>query len=165
MLAKFLIYLATVVGAIAFAALFIVIFGNSLEVQCARSTDGSSTCKISRALLGKYPLTSSTVTGIVDVKRDESCDAEDGCSYRALLVTSSGQSVPLNDVYTDDAPVEKQMDAISAFLHGRTDSFDYVEDMPMWVVELSVGLGLMTILIVSVNFIAQLLKYNSRLPK
>ena len=129
MLAKFLIYLATVVGAIAFAALFIVIFGNSLEVQCARSTDGSSTCEISRALLGKYPLTSQTVTGIVDVKRDESCDAEDGCSYRTLLVTSSGQSVPLNDVYTDAAPVEKQMDSISAFLDGQTDSFDYAREI------------------------------------
>ena len=99
------------------------------------------------------------------MKRDESCDAEDGCSYRTLLVTSSGQSVPLNDVYTDAAPVEKQMDSISAFLDGQTDRFDYVEDMPLWVVELSGGLGLMIILIVSVNFIAQVLKYNSRLPK
>ena len=165
MFTRFLIYLAIVVGALAFSALFVVIFGNSLEVHCARSTDGSSTCKFSKALLGKYPLTSRTVTGIVDVKSDESCDADSGCSYRALLVTSSGQSVPLNDVYTDEGPVEKQMDGLSAFLNGQTDSFDYVEDVPWWVVELSVGLGLMTILIASFNFVSRSLNPRSRLPK
>ncbi len=165
MFTKIIIYLVIVVGALAFSALFVVLFGNSLEVHCARLSDGTLTCTISKALLGKYPLTSHSITGIVDVKSDESCDAESGCSYRALLVTSNGQSVPLNDVYTDEGPVEKQMDAVSSVLNGQTDTFDYAEDVPWWVVELSVGLGLMTILIVSVNFVAQLVKPKPRLPE
>jgi len=158
MFTKILIYLAILVGVIAFFGLFIVLFANSLEVQCARTPDGNPTCKISKALLGKVPLTSHTVTDIVSVKEDESCDAESGCSYRALLITSSGQSVPVNDVYTDAGPVQEQMDAINAFLSGQTNSFDYAEDVPWWVVALIGGLGLMTVLILAVSFVSQLLK-------
>ena len=156
MLVRFLIYLATILGAIVFSGLFIVLFGNSLQVQCARPAGGNPTCKISKALLGKYPLTSRTIIDIVDVKEDESCDPD--CSYRALLISSSGESVPVNDVYTDQGPVVNQIDAMKAFLGGQTDSFEYAEDTPWWVVELSAGLGLMIIVILTVSFIARLVK-------
>jgi hypothetical protein len=156
MFVKILIYLATIVGAIVFSGLFIVLFGNSLQVHCARPAGENATCKISKALLGRYPLTSRTVTDIVKVKEDDSCDPD--CSYRALLISSSGESVPVNDVYTDQGPVVEQIDAINAFLGGQTDTFEYAEDTPWWVVELSAGLGLMIIVILTVNFITRLVK-------
>lgn len=153
---KILTYAAIALGIIAFSGLFVLIFGNSLTVHCVRPAGQNPVCKISKALLGRYPTSSRTVSDVVDVQQDRSCD--DDCSYRMLLVTGNGESVPLNEVFTDLGPVQKQMAEFSAFLDGTAPSFDYEEGVLWWVVALTGGGGLIGLLVLAANFVSDLLK-------
>jgi hypothetical protein len=150
---RILIYLALVAGVIAFSGLFVLVFGNSLEVSCARETGQAPNCRITRLLLGRVPVSNHDVLGVTDIQLDEDCD--DGCSYRAVLVTASGEGVPLNPVYTDRGPVMRQIDAFETYLSGTGSSLQYEEPVPWWVVALIGGLGLMGIAILAVNFLRE----------
>ena len=150
---RILIYLALVAGVIAFSGLFVFVFGNSIEVSCAREAGQAPNCRITRALLGRVPIYKHDVLGVTEIQLDEDCD--DGCSYRAVLVTASGEGVPLNPVYTDRGPVLRQMDAFEPFLNGSDSSLHYEEPVPWWVVALTGGLGLMGIAILAVNFLRE----------
>ncbi len=97
------------------------------------------------------PLSNRDLLGVTDVQLDKTCD--DGCSYRAVLVTSSGESVPLNEVYTDREIVVRQMDALQPFLDGTATSFEYVEPVPWWVVGLIGGMDLIGLAVVVANFL------------
>ena len=148
---RILVYLAVVAGIVAFAGLFVVIFGNSIEVQCVRETGREPGCRITRKLLGQFPISNRDVLGVTDVQLDETCD--DGCSYRAVLVTSSGESVPVNDVYTDRGIVIPQIDALESFVDGTAPSFQYTEPTPWWVVIMLAGMALVGLVIVVANFL------------
>ena len=148
---KVLTYLAMAAGVFVFAGLFVLIFGNSIEVTCGRETAQAPNCRITRLLLGRVPVSNHDVLGVTDIQVDEDCD--DGCSYRAVLVTASGEGVPLNFVYTDRGPVMRQIDAFEPFLNGSATSFHYEEPVPWWVVALTGGLGLMGIVMLAMNFL------------
>jgi len=150
---RLLIYVAVMAGIAAFSGLFILIFGNSIEISCARDAGQAPACRITRMLLDRVPLYSRDLQGVTDVELDESCD--DSCAYRALLITSAGEAVPLNDVYTDSGPVLRQIDALSGFLHGTDTSFEYMVPVSWWVVVLVVGLGLMGMAIVAGSFLKE----------
>jgi hypothetical protein len=148
---RVLIYLAVMAGIAAFSGLFIVVFGNSVEISCARDAVQAPDCRITKMLLGRVPVSNRDVLGVTDVQLDETCD--DGCTYRVLLIASGGESVPLNDVYTDRGPVLSQMDAIDGFLNGTAKSFEYLEPVQCWVVGLVVGMDLMGMAIVAGIFL------------
>ncbi|MFH1184074.1 MAG: hypothetical protein V1755_03430 [Chloroflexota bacterium] len=150
---RLLIYLALMAGIAAFSGLFIFIFGNSLEISCARDAGKAPSCRITRMLLGRVPFSSRDVLGVTDVELDESCD--DGCAYRARLITAACEAVPLNNVYTDRGPVLRQIDALSGFLNGADKSLEYVEPVQWWVVALVVGLDLMGMAIVAGSFLRE----------
>ena len=156
MFQKILIYLAMMLGVLAFSGLFIVLFGNSHEVYCVRPTGQNPVCRISTALLGRIPMSTRAIADVVDVQQEKSCDSD--CAYRAVLVTASGQRVPVNEVYTDRGPVSDQMTEIRAFLDGAAPTYVNEEDVPWWVVALSGGLGLIGAAVLAFNFFAGLSK-------
>ena len=127
------------------------LIANSLSVTCVRPPGRNPVCKISKALLGTIPRSMRIVDDVTAIQKDRSCD--DGCSYRALLITSSGASVPLNDVYTDEAPVTQQVASFSSFLDGTTPTYEDVEPVPWWVVALIGGLGGMELIWLAVSFV------------
>lgn len=146
-----LVYLGVAAGIAAFSALFVLIFGNSIEVHCLREAGREPNCRITRRLLGQVPLSNRDVLGVTAVQMDETCD--DGCSYRAILVTSAGEGVPVNDVYTDRDIVLRQMDALEGFLGDTQPSFQYEEPVPWWVVGMILVMGLVGLAVVAGNFL------------
>src|SRR5512143_1352436 len=131
MLNKVVLYLVMMAVDLGMAAVMVFVFGNSLHVSCVRQAGQDAICKISRSLLGMYTVSTRAVPRVVDVSQDRSCD--DGCSYRTMLVTASGESVALNEVYTDQGPVLNQMNAFRSFLQGSEPTFTYEEPSPVWV--------------------------------
>lgn len=156
MMRRILTYLAMLAGVAAFSGLFVVIFGNSTRVSCARDTGQAPNCRITKALLGKVPVSSRDILGVSDIQLDRTCD--DSCAYRAVLVTAGGEGIPLNEVYTDKDPVLRQMDAFSTFLNGSSTSFEYEEPVPWWVVALTGGMGLIGMAVLAANFIRDSLR-------
>jgi hypothetical protein len=92
-------YLAILTGITCFAGLFVLIFGNSTKIVCARETGRSPNCKLT-----------------------------------TILVTESGGSVPIDIVYTNAGPVERQIDAVSAFLQSDETAFSYSVPVQWWAV-------------------------------
>jgi hypothetical protein len=150
---KILIYLSVLLGIVAFAGLFIILFGNSTEIYCVRAADGYPACRITKVLLGKVPVSTRTITDVTDVQLDESCD--DGCSYRAVLVSANGRSTPVNDVYTDRGPVLEQIDGMRDFLEGTASSYQRVEPVPWWVVALTGGMAIVGMVLLALNFVRE----------
>lgn len=153
---KILIYLAMMVGVLAFSGLFIVIFGNSHEVYCVRPAGQNPVCKISTALLGRIPTSSRAVSDVVDGQEEKSCDSD--CAYRAVLVTSSGQRQPVNNVFTEGGPVLDQITQIRGFLDGGAPTYVYEEGVSWWVVALSGGVALIGVPVLTINLIGSFLK-------
>ena len=148
---RVLLYLAVAAGIVLFAALFIFIFANSLQISCRQAGDGEATCSITKAFLGRWPISHHDVMGITGVEMDESCD--DGCSYRAVLVTSQGNRVPFNEVYTDAYVVRPQLEAVQAFLNGSPPTLEYTEPVPWWVVIMISSMAVIGLGVVVVNFL------------
>jgi hypothetical protein len=152
MVRSVLTYLAAIAGMVAFSALFILLFANSIEVQCVREAGAEPACRITRQLLGRFPQSDRDVLGVIDVQMEENCD-EDGCHYRAELITSTGQSVPLNDVYTDRGIALRQVDAFEGFLGGIDESFEYVEPVAWWVVIMILAMDMMGVVFMAAHFL------------
>lgn len=148
---RILIYLAIVAGITAFSALFIVIFANSIQVSCRRSANSEATCAITTSLLGRWPTSSRVVAGVTGVQLDENCD--DDCSYRAILMTSRGDWEPVNDVFTDESIVRRQVEAVRGFLQGSQPNLEYTEPVAWWVVALILGMDLIGLGVVVANFL------------
>lgn len=155
MLRRVLIYLAVLAGITLFSAVFILIFASSLQVSCVRPDGQSATCRITTILLGRYPMSSRVVAGVTDARMEENCD--DGCSYRALLINADGDSVPVNDVFTDEAIPRRQIDALRGFLRSGQPNLEYTEPVQWWVVALVGGLDLVGTLIVVGYFLRETL--------
>jgi hypothetical protein len=139
--------LAVIACTVAFTGCFILIFANSTEIQCVREAGTDPACRITRKFLGSVAISHRDIPGVTDVRMDESCD-EDGCSYRAELVTSTGLIVPVNVVYTDRRTVTRQMEEFETFLDGTDKSFEYVQPVPWWVVIMLLGLDLFAVVFV-----------------
>lgn len=146
---RLLIHMAVAAGILMFSAIFVLVFANSKQVSCRHSGGGDATCSITTALLGRWPTSSRVVAGVTGVEMDKTCD--DGCAYRAVLVTSQGERVPLNDVYTDAEIVRPQVSAVQEFLAGSAPSLEYGAPVPWWVVALMLGLDVVGLGMVVAN--------------
>lgn len=151
MVRRIFIYLAILSGSLLFWGLFVYLFANSLSVTCVHPPGRNPVCNISKALLGAIPRSTRIVDDITAIEKDRSCD--DGCSYRAVLITSSGASVPLNEVYTDEAPVTQQITSFRSFLDGTTLTYEHVQPVPWWLVGLIGALGGMELIWLVVTFV------------
>jgi hypothetical protein len=157
MLRRILTYLGLMLGVLAFAGLFAVIFGNSIELTCLRAGTERPTCRITRALLGRVPLSSRTMVGVTGVELERDCD--DSCSYRAILVASNGDRVAVNFVGTDDFDgVQRQVDGISGFLASSDASYHLEVPVAWWVLWLVGGLSAIGAAVLVGNFLAQSLQ-------
>lgn len=156
MIGRILKYLLMIAGTVVFFGLFVVIFGNSIELTCARVAGQNPTCKISRMFLGRYQISSRIVENVTDVEVEEDCD--DGCSYRPVLYTAGGQGVPLNDVYTDHGPVRRQVDDIDGFLASDASSYQMTIPVPWWVMVLLGGMGGVTVAVLAISFIREAMR-------
>lgn len=154
MLSRILKYLLLVAGTVAFFGLFVVIFGNSTELTCARLAEENPTCRINRLFLGRYQTASRIVENVTDAAIEEDCD--DGCSYRPVLYTAGGQGIPLNDVYTDWGPVKKQVDEIDGFLASGRTSYQLKIPVPWWVMILVGGMGAVAAAVLAVSFMREM---------
>jgi hypothetical protein len=141
-------------ASLGFLALFGVIFANSLTISCIRPPGRNPECRMSKALLGTIPMSTRAVTDIVDVQEDETCD--DGCTYRAVLITSNRESYPVNDVYTDEGPVQEQIASIQAFLHGTNPTYERAEPVSWWIVLVLGGIGVMVVGMLGANLVRDL---------
>jgi len=156
MIRRILKYLLMIAGTVAFFGLFVVIFGNSTELTCARVAGENATCRINRLFLGRYQVSSRTVGNVTDAEIEEDCD--DGCSYRPVLYTADGQGIPLNDVYTDWGPVKKQVDDIDSFLSSGAASYEMKIPVPWWVMVLVGGMGGVAAAVLAISFIRETMR-------
>jgi hypothetical protein len=139
-------FLAMFFGSLCFGLFFILIFMNATEVNCIRQADQTYTCHFKTLFFGKYQIHDREVAGIVDIKMERDiCD--DGCSYRAEFVTSSGEQEPLSSVWTDQGPVLKQVNTIGSQIHSSAEQINYRSDPPWWVLYLVGGLTVMALLL------------------
>jgi hypothetical protein len=139
---RILSFLAVFFGSLCFGLLFIVIFINATELDCTRQLDNSYSCRITKLFFGKYQISQRDVDNITDITmEDDGCS--DGCSYRAEFITSNGNQQPLNSVYTDRAPVARQVNTIKSQMASRSEKIVYRADPPWWVLFLVGGLTLM----------------------
>jgi hypothetical protein len=145
-LKRWLLFLSILFGSLCFALVFVLIFVNSTEVDCTLQSDESYTCQIRTLLFGKVQTFKRNVDHVVDIKvADDGCF--DGCGYRAEFVTSDGSQVPLSEVYTDEGPVSRQVDALGSQFDRRLERITYTVEPPWWVLFLVGGLTLMSMLL------------------
>jgi hypothetical protein len=156
MIGRILKYLLMIAGTVVFFGLFVVIFGNSTDLTCARVAGENPTCKINRLFLGRYQLSSRIVENVTDVEIDEDCD--DGCSYRPVLYTAGGQGVPVNDVYTDRGPVSRQVADIDSFLASDAASYEMTIPVPWWVMVMIGGMGIVVAAVLAISFIRETMR-------
>ena len=152
MIKRVLIFSASVLGTLCLGLVFVVIFVNATEVNCALQPDESYTCQIRTLLLGRVPTFNRRVERVVGitVERD-SCD--DGCAYRAEFVTADGRQVPLSEVYTDQGPVQEQASTLGSQIDRRVDPITYTAEPTWWVLWLVGGLTAMSLLLSPLVFL------------
>jgi hypothetical protein len=134
----FILFLS-MLGTILFCALFLFIFANGVHMVCERQPNGTLTCNIEKKLFDRVTTFKQTVNGVTGAHVAKNCDS-DGCSYRTELSTMNGESVPVNDVYTDYDPDKAAR--INNFMQGNDSSFTLDDPMQLWVVLLVGGMGL-----------------------
>ena len=76
-------------------------------------------------------------------------------------MTSAGDIVPVNNVYTDGGPVSQQVSQISGFIQSNEPSFELKLDMPWWVIILIGGLGLMGWIIVFISMVSGVMRASA----
>jgi hypothetical protein len=141
---RFLPFLAMFFGSLCFGLLFIGIFMNSTELDCARQGN-SYDCRFRTMFFGKYQIMERNVDDIVDIKMEDST-SEGSTSYRAEFVTASGEQEPLSVVWTDYDPVRAQVDTIGAQIDAGSPTITYTSNPPWWVLYLIGGLTVMSML-------------------
>lgn len=156
----FFIFLG-MLGTVLFCAVFIFIFANSIEMNCARQADHTLTCTIEKRLLGKVKISQSQVSGVNGARVDQSCD-NDGCSYRAELTTRDGGSTPVNDVYSDFDPAKQTATQINDFMASGGTSLKIDQPLQWWVVFLIGGLGLMGLVLEAGAIFGQAFRWYMR---
>ena len=139
---RFIPFLAVFFGSLCFGLLFIAIFMNSTEVDCARQ-GGSYDCEFRTMFFGKYQILKSNADNIVDIKMEDSL-SDGSRTYRAEFVTADGKQVPLSVVWTDREPVAEQVDTIGAQIDAGSPTITYTTEPPWWVLYLVGGLTLMS---------------------
>jgi hypothetical protein len=147
---RILAFLAWFLGSLFFGLVFIAIFMNSTELDCARQPNSTYTCHFRTMFFGKYPISESQTENIRDIKMESSYDSDSGTTYRAEFVTTSGEQVPLSVVWTDHDPVAKQVDTIGSQIDSGVENITYRVD-PQWLVLFLIG-GL-TIMSMGLSFL------------
>jgi hypothetical protein len=163
---KILIPLAIMAGIVVCLLLFLILVGNSIDLKCMRSQGQGTTCQISQEFLGRISTSSRTVTDVMTAQVEQNCNGNNGCSYRPILVTSSGDSFPVNNIFTNYGPVTQQVSQISALLQGSQQDFELKMDPPWswWPAILSAGIGgiglFMVLILMIKNLIGMVRKNN-----
>jgi len=154
-------------GTLLFAAVMLFIFGQSSRVSCRLEEPGLASCTVSNTLLGVLPLPGWTLDGVVMAKVEQD-DCNDGCSYRTDLITRSGQSRPISEVWTDQEAQDNALaDKINAFIQaGDAPTLAVDSALTTWVVWLVAGLAAMSIIIQGVSLLAQIVRslFGARSP-
>jgi hypothetical protein len=148
MLKRLFLYFALLFGSLFFFLIFVLIFLNSTEIACSRQADGSFNCHTRTLVLDRFPMFERNITQIVDVDLfDDGCS--DGCAYRAEFITSDGEHVAVNEVYTDYNPVSRRVNDLKSRMNSGEASFEYKIEPVWWVLYLLGGLFLMEALILT----------------
>jgi hypothetical protein len=146
---RFLPFLALFFGSLCFGQLFIVIFANATEMDCARQPDQTYTCEFRTLLLGQYPTFTRSVDGIVDIVLADSPSSEGGGRvYRAEFVRADGRQVPLTEVWIDNrGAVAQQVEALGTQIHAGAPQIAYRVEAQAWLLYLIPGLTVMAMLL------------------
>lgn len=91
----------TMVFGLAFSCcglIFLLFMAQRADLNCRRVEPTQINCQLQSSLLGLVPISSQSVSGLIDAGVAENCDS-DGCTYRVELRTESG-SVPLASFYS-----------------------------------------------------------------
>lgn len=124
----------SMLGTVVFAAFFLFIFANTVQMICQDQGDKIYNCIIEKRLVGYLPTSRRNVSGVTSARTVESCDS-DGCSYRVELQTANGGSEPFDDVYTDHNLVNPLTEQINKSIRqGDGPTFRVEAGMQWWVV-------------------------------
>jgi hypothetical protein len=81
----------------AFGFVFLLIFGQRIDLACTREASRTIVCDKRQSLVGVVPWKEQQVVGLYGAYVEDNCD--EGCTYRVVLETETG-SVPLTGAYT-----------------------------------------------------------------
>lgn len=123
----------SMLGTVVFFGVFMFIFANSTQMRCQQQSDKTFTCIIEKKLLGQFPTSRRTVTGVTAAQTVQDCDS-DGCSYRSELQTVNGGSEPYDDVYTDRNIVNPITEKINKSIRQGDGPFSVNADIQWWLV-------------------------------
>ena len=141
---------------VAFFGVMLFLFGQTTRVECQHLEPALASCSVSSVVLGVLPLPGWKLDQVVSARVEEDCN--DGCTYRTDLVTRSGQSRPVSEVWTDEEAADNAMAAqINDFIVS-TDAPALVVTKPpaAWVIWLLGGLGVMSLVIQGLVLLGQL---------
>ena len=151
MFKQLFIYLAALLGSLAFFLVFALVFLNGTDLDCLRQADRTYTCTARTLLFDQVEISERVIEGVVDVGVfDDGCF--EGCSYRTEFILADGQTAPLTEVYTDRAPVEKQASELRQLLHNGQTEFDYHRRPSWWVAYLLGGLFVVDVIVLTLLF-------------
>jgi len=142
MLKKLFLYILILGGSLVFFSIFVLVFLNGTALHCVQQPDQTYTCTAQTLLLGKFPTFNRQIEQVTGA-RTASDDCNDGCSYRTEFTQADGSSTPLNEVYSDKGPVERQTNELNSLLKNDKAEFDYYRKPLWWVAYLIGGLFLM----------------------
>ena len=162
------LYFAILFGSLCFGLIFVFVFLNATETSCNKQADGTFTCNAKTLLLGRFPIFEREITQIVDVDIfDDGCF--DDCAYRAEFITSDGDQVALNEVYTDYDPVSKRVADLKRLMNSGESSFEYKVEPLWWVAYLVGGLFLVEAVILTstmgVSAVREYMNNRDKLPQ
>lgn len=141
---------------VAFFGGLLFVFGQTIRVDCQHVEPTQVSCSVSSVVLGVLPLPGWKLDRVVKAQVEEDCN--DGCTYRTVLVTTSGQSKPVSEVWTDEEAADNALAAqINDFIPAA-DAPELVVTKPpaAWVIWLLAGLGGMSLAIEGIVWLAQL---------
>jgi hypothetical protein len=139
-----LYFLSVVFVGVGLLVLFFL--GQNDTLRCTRTGGTQVHCTLTTTWMNISRLKEVTFSSLISANTEENCD-EDGCTYRVMLVTSSG-GLPLTNVYSSGyESKQKMVDQINSYLRTSDQrSLEIESSSGLWIVLpvffILVGIGL-----------------------
>jgi hypothetical protein len=114
--------------------LVLYLVGQTATLKCIRAGETQSQCTLTTTWMKLSRLKEVTFSPLVSATTEESCD-DDGCTYRVLLLSSTG-SLPLTSVYSSGYESKQKIaDQINAYVQNTDQkSLEIETNSGFWII-------------------------------